>query len=468
MTLPTCGENAVHPNPTQSHHRLALRLSALLTACALSACSGDDAPGQTPSPDTGEHQDADAPSPDADAHDSDPPDTQTPDVDDGEDSGDAAQPDPEDPRVTMDDFSFVGAFRVPASRFGASSMNFSQGPIALHPERNSVFLVGHNYDQAIAEFTIPDLVNSSVLTELNTAERPVQRFASVLDRLDNPQRLDRLGGMAFLEDGEGYDLLVHAWQYYDAPADKTHTTLMLRDPDDLEGSAVDGFYELEGRAHTNGWVTPIPEALQQELGATHLTGSSGGYPIHSRASIGPTFFTFEPAAFTAPPSEEIPTEALLDYSLANPLHHDLNNDQGDNDIWTHLSRATFGFIPPGSRTYLVIGKSGGHQSGVCYKCIPEGRTSTCAGNCARDATDYATFFWAFDIDDLLDVKAGEKLPHEVRPFAYGPFEIPFSTNSIGGGAFDSERGLLYLTAQRADREREFLNPPVIMVYSYDR
>ncbi|TXD36958.1 hypothetical protein FRC98_09460 [Lujinxingia vulgaris] len=452
---------------TRLHHRLALLLSALLTASALTACSGDDDPAQNSPADTGEHHDADATSPDTEA-----PDTETPDAeDDAEDSSDdAQQPDPDDARVTPDAFNFVGAFRVPAGEFGNSSMNYSEGPIALHPERPSVFLVGHSHHQAIAEFTIPELVDSAVVAELNVAQAPLQGFASVLNRAENPQSIDRIGGLAFIEDGEGqgYDLLIHAWEYYDAPADNTHTTLMLRDPDDLEGSAVDGYYELQGRAHANGWVSPIPEELQAELGATHLTGSSGGIPIHGRASIGPSFFTFDPAPLTAPPSEVVPTEALLDFSLEHPLHEDMNNTDGTNDIWTHLSRATFGFIPPGSRTYLVIGESGGHETGVCYKCTPEGGTANCGGYCANNVTDYSPFFWAFDIDDLIAVKDGDKLPHEVRPFAHGPFEIPFNTTSIGGGAFDAERGLLYLTAQRADREGTYSNPPVIMVYDYNR
>ncbi|TXD33771.1 hypothetical protein FRC96_14955 [Lujinxingia vulgaris] len=460
----------MRPVPSQNRHILALLLASLLTASTLSACNGDNDPAHDRSPDTGSLQDTESTSPDAETPDTEEDVEENVEQDVNDSGQDAQQPDPDDARVTPDDFNFVGAFRVPAGEFGNSSMNYSEGPIALHPERPSVFLVGHTYQQAIAEFTIPELVDSAVVAELNMAQAPLQGFASVLNRAENPQSIDRIGGLAFIEDGEGqgYDLLIHAYEYYDAPADNTHTTLMLRDPDDLEGSAVDGYYEFEGRAHANGWVMPIPEELQAELGATHLTGSSGGIPIHGRASIGPSFFTFDPAALTAPPSDKVPTEALMDFSLTHPLHEDMNNTDGTNDIWTHLSRATFGFIPPGSRTYLVIGHSGGHETGVCYKCTPEGGSSNCGGYCANNVTDYSPFFWAFDIDDLLEVKAGEKLPHEVRPVAHGPLEIPFNTNTIGGGAFDAERGLLYLTAQRADREGTYSNPPVIMVYELDR
>lgn len=387
---------------------------------------------------------------------------------DGDSDGDGVEEAPG--LMAIEDLEFVGAFRVSPGTFGESSMNFAEGPLAVHPDGESVFLVGHAHHQAIAEFAIPELVNSTVVTELNRAEEPLQEFARVLNRVENPQRIDRTGGMAFLEDGEGgYDLLIHAWEYYDAPADNTHTTLMLRDPDDLAGSVVEGYYSLEGRAHTNGWVAALPQYWQEALGATHMTGSSGGYPIHSRASIGPTFFTFEPADFMVAPGEEpIPTVALMDFSLSTPLHGDMSNDEGTNDMWTHLSRATMGFVVPGTRTYLTIGKSGGHQSGVCYKCTPEGATSDCGGYCARNVEDNYPFYWAFDLDDLLEVKAGNLEPHEVRPYAYGEFEIPFESRSIGGGAFDAATGRLYLTAEKADRDAgQYSNPPVIMVFEVE-
>src|SRR5690554_4316617 len=223
-------------NPTSRYATLHV-LAALLAGASLAACSEPDSPGETPDPDGGT---LDA-GQDADRQDDagEDADTSGEDEETGEDLGPT--------HVTPDDFNFVGAFRVPSAQFGVSNMNFSEGPIALHPERNSVFLVGHAHQQAIAEFEIPELVNSSVVAELNTAPDPLQGFAGVLNRVDNPQAIDRVGGLAFLEDGEGegYDLLIHAYEYYDAPADNTHTTLMLRDPDDLQGSEVDGYYEFQ-------------------------------------------------------------------------------------------------------------------------------------------------------------------------------------------------------------------------------
>mgnify|MGYP006295034333 FL=1 len=49
------------------------------------------------------------------------------------------------------------------------------------------------------------------------ADDPTQPFSSVLDRLDNPQGVNRIGGMAVFEGNAGYELLLNAYEYYDAP-----------------------------------------------------------------------------------------------------------------------------------------------------------------------------------------------------------------------------------------------------------
>ena len=161
----------------------------------------------------------------------------------------------------------------------------------------------------------------------------------------------------------------------------------------------------------------------------------------------------------------IPTIKLLDFSLSNPLHNDLRNDSGTNDLWTHLSRVTYGFVAPGTDTYVTIGYSGGHESGVCYKCQQKNTTNTCGGYCSIDAFDRYTYYWLWDLNDLLVVKNGTMNSYDVRPYEYGKLILPFTTTNIGGGTFDPTTGLLYLTAQRADREQgQYANPPIVLVY----
>jgi hypothetical protein len=372
------------------------------------------------------------------------------------------------PLLHLSNFEYRGAFRLPAADYGISSMNYSQGPLAYDPGADSIFIIGHTYQQAVAEFAVPALVNSTVIGDLNMAGDPVQTFMAVIDKVgSNPQQMDRVGGMAHIDGPSGVELLVNVYEYYDAPGDDTHTSVVVRSPDDLAGSAVDGFYSLQGRAHAAGWISPVPPEWQALLEDTHITGSSSGMPIISRLSVGPSAFAFDPldiVGSSAAPGD-VATTALLDFSLDHPLHEDLSNDSRANDIWTHLSRAVYGFIAPGTRTYVTVGSTGGHATGVCYKCTPNGATEACGGYCANDVSDYANYYWLWDVADLLAVREGTLDPWEVRPYEYGEFPAPFGVPELGGGAYDAASGLLYLTVQRADTQQgTYSNPPIVVAY----
>ena len=373
------------------------------------------------------------------------------------------------PLVHISQLTYEGAFRLSSSKFGESSMNYSQGPIEYNKINHSLFIVGHTQHQAIAEFKVPPLVKSSVVSELNMAGPPIQNFTTILDRMSggNPDQLGVIGGLEVVEGPNGVELLINAYEYYDANASVTRSIIAIRDADDLANSEVDGAFILSGVAgHTAGWISEIPSEWQSDLGNTHITGNSSGIPIIARASVGPSAFSFNPRDIVGNGSvpTPVPTQKLLDFSLENPLHEDLRNSSLENDLWTHLSRSVYGFIPTGTSTYVTIGYSGGHFSGICYKCT-QSSGRLCPGYCAPDSDDYYAYYWLWDIADLIAVKDGTLDPHKVRPYDYGIFDVPFPTDKIGGGSYDPESGLLYLTLQRADKEQgEFRNPPVVAVY----
>ena len=138
--------------------------------------------------------------------------------------------------------------------------------------------------------------------------------------------------------------------------------MVLRDANHLGASNIDGFFTIAGGAgHTSGWISALPADWQAPLGATHITGQSSGIPIISRTSVGPSAFGFDPTklAHGADTQNPIPSVKLLDFTLGDPLHGDLDNSEGGNDLWTHLSRVVYGFVVPGSRSYVTVGHSGG-------------------------------------------------------------------------------------------------------------
>ena len=389
------------------------------------------------------------------------------------------------PLFDIEDLQYEGAFRIKAMTFDSSSINYSQGPILYNPDNHSLFIVGHPYQQAIAEFPIPEIIDAESIADLNMSEEPIQGFFPVIPggNVANPEGLDEIGGMMFFDGDNGKELLVNCYEYYDAPANNTLSTLVVKSPESLATTEISGFYKVEGEAgHTCRWYSPIPTELQSALAGTDITGSASGLPITSRLPVGPSAFAFDPQSYVnAQIFDLIPAEKLLDYSLSDPMYDDsyanyggtvswLFNDSLDNTIWTHVSDAVFGMIIPGTRTYLTIGRSGGHEYGVCYKCVQD-NGNLCGGYCTYVAADNHHYFWSFDVLDLIAAKNGEIEPHDIRPYDYGIINIPFVDNglaSLGGGTFDEESGTMYLSLNKGDLEQgTYARPPLILTYTFD-
>jgi hypothetical protein len=128
---------------------------------------------------------------------------------------------------------------------------------------------------------------------------------------------------------------------------------------------------------------------------------------------------------------------------------------------------------PGTSTYAVFGSSGMHNSGGGYK-IRQKNGRLCGGPCAYDPADSDNYYWFFDINDLYQVKIGNKKPYEVKPYEYGLFKTPFDTMyderrkvnygaRIGGGTYNRKDGLIYFALPSADRGQSYYEPPSIII-----
>ena len=379
----------------------------------------------------------------------------------------AAQLDPFSlPLASIDDFEFIGGFRLPAKQYANTSFNYAKG--VIEQSGNSLFIVGHQHHDMIAEFAIPELVNSEVISELIMADDPIQLPVSVLGASSsgNSQSIDDITGLEVINNR----LIINAKEYYDAPADNSHTTLIADNAFGLASSEIGGYYELRGAAHAGGWLSPIPAEWQAVLGGDYMTGYSSGDPIISRLSVGPSAFVVKSTEFSRVNAgdRDIRTTKLMDFSLRRPLHEDLFNESRNNDLWTHTSNAVYGFIVPGTRTYATFGHTSGITSGVGYK-VTQDDGSLCPGYCSNLKADQSNYYWLWDVKDLASVKQRRKISSSIKPYAYGKFDVPYQTNGtinrIGGASFDEATGTLLFSVLMADTEQgEFTNPPVIAGY----
>tara|TARA_R110001606_G_scaffold176841_3_gene323367 strand:- start:6411 stop:8099 length:1689 start_codon:yes stop_codon:yes gene_type:complete len=384
------------------------------------------------------------------------------------------------PLFHIKQLKYIGGFRTSGHNFAkekGNSFNYSKGVFTYNVKNNSIFMVGHPHTSFITELKIPKLVKSTDISKFYVADELLQNFTNVY----KTKRVDtgisnhfRITGLELVGDG----LMVNYIDWYDAGGSETDTTIYFKDAANLATSEINGPYQLTGAAHSAGWLSAIPSEWQKLLGGTFISGSQPSASIISRLSVGPSAFVIDPLPlFLEHSSGKLKAEGLLDFPLSNLLYDKsiytgkiysddiLRNGDGRNKIWTFLSGAGYGFIIPGTSTYMTIGGSGGHKSGVGYK-IKQDDGHICGGYCANSASDYSSYFWLWDVKELLKVKQGLNKAYDLRPYDYGVFPTPLANKRarVGGAAFAEHSGRLYLSFPGADQLSKYPRPPLILVY----
>ena len=236
---------------------------------------------------------------------------------------------------------YEGAFRVPTGKLGAQqSVGFAYGGAAIgyNPANNSLFIVGHVYDQMTAEIGIPEIINSSNLSNLRTApvlQQFSDAFEGQMDAVD-PGEVNgfRLGGHLVY----GNQLYLSDYTYYDA--DSTQVTSHFGRPPNLSATGqLNGPYQVgnAGAGFVSGYMTQIPAEWQASFGGPALTGNCC-IAIISRSSLGPAVSVFDPEDLGV--QNPVPATEVLGYPIDHPT---LGTWDGEElqirfTIWPHKSR----------------------------------------------------------------------------------------------------------------------------------
>lgn len=372
--------------------------------------------------------------------------------------------------LRIEDLTYTGAFRLKPGEFGESSIDYAVGTLGFNPENQSLFIAGHAQHNAIAEYPIVAPGMQETVEDLPVTEDPLQPFVRVLDTGENPEGINKITGMLWLDGA----LIVNAEQWYDAAGQNSDTSLVISDADDLAGTR-EGYFELACGARCAGYMGPIPEDLQGELGASFYTGWSSVYSIVSRYSVGPSLWTFDPMAMiegSVSPDPAIDATGYMNFPHPDGIISDRALEWGQqgtdgpfppaDPLWNPLTRGRYGFFVEGTRTFVVVGSTGGLESGIGYKAI-QSSGNQCGGPCAYDPDDYTNYYWLFDIDEIL---AASELD-DPRPYAYGEWDVPFDnggSHAIIGATLDPDNGVLYMALGNAAQVGNYDRPPLIVTY----
>lgn len=400
----------------------------------------------------------------------------------------------EDLLLLPTDLQYLGSFRLDYVTGQDARLGFSKGRIAVSPATNSFFISGFPF-LSIAEFSIPELTKTDVLSEMKKTGPALQEFSLFNDRIPyktEKNNIRNMGGMELIDN----KLVVTVYDPYDAndgDGFDVDNLMIIENPFDLENSEVRGYVGMNDKMLATGWLSPIPTNLQEELGGDYLTGGARMASVNSRWSQGPSAYSFNKQnLLNIKPGEVVPNIRLQNYPVDNRMAEDSFNyprpytedcpsfvkDASqwkaecvlENDLWTEVSRAAYGVIVPGTGTYLTLGRMGGRRYGMAYKNTPIGRTTSCSGECPHVWSDWDNYVWLFDVQDLIDHKNGLTNAYDARPYEYGPIEIPGQEvegegriATIIGADYDEINNRLYIVMM-ADNEGGFETIPLIAVY----
>lgn len=347
----------------------------------------------------------------------------------------------------QNDLKYQGAFRVPSGELGASKFDYGGTAIAYNPGKDSLFLVGHDWEQAVAEIQIPAIVNGP-LEELQIAT-VLQPFVKVAARIPNYTLEGNVKVGGLLVDGD--HLIGTLYEFYDADANAQASHFIL-DSLDLTNAKVSGLHTVgtQGGGFVGGYMTTVSEKWRKPLGVSYLTGQAA-IPIISRTSAGPCVLGFDPKSLGDKPAPVVP---LLHYPLANPLAKEDTKNALFN-LTTEIRGVVF---PDGCDSLLFFGSHG--TGNYCYGTAEECKDPIRSSKGPHGAP-YVYQVWAYDAKDLAAVRAKRKAPWQVRPYDVWTFDFPFREDAkhLGGVAFDAKTRRVFVSQQLVDADR-----PVIHVF----
>jgi hypothetical protein len=360
---------------------------------------------------------------------------------------------------------YEGAFRVPPG--GTDTIDtFEYGGTALvfDTARRSLWMVGHDHYQRVAEISIPDIRITGHVDELDTAQQLTQFRDILRGRLTQIGASDaKIGGLI----RDGNDWIVSAWIYYDASNLQSQSHFRV-----AANGTVSGPFQLgdgdRSAGFVSGYMTPVPPEWQGNLGGTALTGQCC-IPIVSRTSLGPAVASFSPAHVGRRSS--IPLTHVLGYPIDHPTLGNWDDDGGG--LFNGNTQVGGVIFPQDTSSVIFFGRIG--RGEFCYgtgtanpelhgRVVPDGGGARyCYDPAGFDqgthGYPYSLHLWAYDAHALQAVRDGRMAPWDVRPYAAGTFTLPFERGlkSVGGATYDPATRRIFVSVLTQDGPRPLVH-----------
>lgn len=355
---------------------------------------------------------------------------------------------------------YQGSFKLPSGLQGSTyGLGYGGAVGVYNPNRNSLIISGHIYEQKLIEVAIPTNISTSTTPTASALTNLIEPLDGKLNSINptDPNSKHIGAGLVF-----GNRLLLGAYSYYDGGT--TQVKSYFNRPLDLTVSGqTDGPIKL-GTSYpgfVDKYACHIPLQWQAALGGPALAGGSGG-AINGVQSWGPAAQAFDPATFNG--SADVATLPLLGYPIAHPL----NTGIVANPLWNQTDFISGAAFPTGSDSILFFGQHG--MGAYCYgpgtnDPSLHGQPTTGGTWCydpsnsskGTHAYPYRSQVWAYDALDLQKVKNGTLQVWQVQPYAV--WELDSNFTNVSGVGYDSATQRLFLTIPFTDGDQ-----PTVRVY----
>lgn len=384
--------------------------------------------------------------------------------------------------IEENNIKYIGAFNVPPnSNSGGETFAWAGKGLAYNPQKNTLFMTGHDHHQLVAEISIPKITIFSDVNKLpysklvqpftDITEGNISKIGAAGTDLGNANNNMKIGGL-FVKDNNLYGS-VYAYYENAERAKRSHfrSSLNLSQKGDFSGMHRAG---IVNPGLVAGYMGSIPKEWQTLFGESSLTGNAC-LPIITRSSFGPSVFAFSPENFVK--ESNIPAVPLVYYPEKHATLGTYSNETKANPVFnmtTDISGVTF---PEGTSTILFWGSTGlgvpEYGAGTADKNMAGKKVGNYDEYYVYDpakpqskgshAWPYSYYIWAYNAHDLLKVKEGKKMPWDIVPYKHWKLDLPYSDEKnlsrIGGVAYDPKGNRIFISQMRIKKER-----PVIHVF----
>lgn len=372
------------------------------------------------------------------------------------------------------DFTYIGSFKTPIGKIGSDtfeySRGFTSGNIYDDPVNGkTLFLKGYlsagyvSQISTVIQIKIPNALQN--VDSVGVAGLPI---ATVVKGFATPSA--GLSAQIMGSSGNGFgSLIVHNGKLigtessaYDATCSQSKSAWVSS----LNFTDPSGPYSFSSnvtpRIIGGGYMAPVPSEWQSAFGGKIISGN-GPWSIISCGSPGPALFTIDADTLANQPAaniviNSIPLMYYVENSTQASLGHWNSNDPNqiingkkipsitvtnpaDGKIYSIAyednSMRIYGVLfPDGTRSVLFFGNKG--LGPYCYGTGSECNDPVRTGK-GDHAYPYTDFVWAYDANDLVAVKSGQKNPWDVLPYSGWP--LP---KTGGGVSWDPANRLAYM------------------------